>query len=290
METFKMFSSRILFRKTQNIKIRTFPILLQNSFYPTSFTPFTGKEKIMKRILTSLFVLFALTFTSFALQAQDAEKNIAVQSVSRMGEKWCAARHEQKLAQVAKGDIDLVFLGDSITHNWESNGKDVWAKYYENRRAINLGYGADRTEHVIWRITNGELDGISPKLIVLMIGTNNVGHHSSTPAQTVEGIQKILEILGEKAPNAKVLLLAVFPRSANPTDDMRVKVNEINAGLPALADNERVFYLDFGKQFLAEDGTLPAEMMRDRLHPGPAGYEIWAQAVEPFVKKYVDGK
>ena len=241
----------------------------------------------MKKILISVFALLVLTCTVFA---QDAS-NIAVQSVSRMGEKWCAARHEQKLAQAKQGPVDLVYLGDSITHNWESAGKDVWAKYYGNRNAINLGYGADRTEHVIWRITEGgELDGISPKLVILMIGTNNVGHRSSSPAQTVEGIRKILEIIGEKAPQAKVLLLAVFPRSANPTDEMRVKVNEINAGLPALADGQRVFFLDFGKKFLAEDGTLPQEMMGDRLHPGAAGYEIWAEEVEPFVKKYVDGK
>ena len=248
----------------------------------------------MKKLFTSFVTLFVLacavlTVQMVPVQAQNADKNVAVESVSRMGEKWCASRHEQKLAQVAKGGIDLVFLGDSITHNWETAGKDVWAKYYGNRKAINLGYGADRTEHVIWRITNGELDGIQPKLIILMIGTNNVGHHSSTPAQTVEGVKKILDILADKAPTAKVPLLAVFPRSANPTDEMRVKVNEINAGLPALADNERVFYLDFGSKFLAEDGTLPVEMMRDRLHPGPAGYEIWAQAVEPYVKKYVDG-
>lgn len=241
----------------------------------------------MKKILISVFALLVLTCTVFAKDAP----NIAVQSVSRMGEKWCADRHDQKLAQAKEGPVDLVFLGDSITHNWERAGKDVWAKYYGNRNAINLGYGADRTEHVIWRITEGgELDGISPKLVILMIGTNNVGHRSSSPAQTVEGIKKILEIIGEKAPQAKVLLLAVFPRSANPTDEMRVKVNEINAGLPALADGQRVFFLDFGKKFLADDGTLPQEMMGDRLHPGAAGYEIWAEEVEPFVKKYVDEK
>lgn len=242
----------------------------------------------MKKLIVSIFL--GLVMVCGAVSAQNASPSIAEQAVSRMGEKWCADRHEQKMAIAQKGGIDLVFLGDSITHNWERAGKDVWAKYYGNRHALNLGYGADRTEHVIWRITNGELDGISPKLIILMIGTNNVGHQSSTPEQTVAGIKKILAILAEKAPQAKVLLLAVFPRSENPTDSLRVKVNEINAGLPALADGERVFFLDFGKQFLKEDGTLPAEMMRDRLHPGAEGYEIWAQALEPFVQKYVDQK
>jgi len=241
----------------------------------------------MKKILISIFAMLALACAAFA---QDAS-NPAVQATSRMNQNWFSARHEQKLAQKAQGPVDLVYLGDSITHNWESAGKDVWAKYYGNRNALNLGYGGDHTEHVIWRITEGgELDGISPKLVILMIGTNNVGHHAATPAQTVEGIKKILAILGEKAPQAKVLLLAVFPRSANPTDDLRVKVNEINAGLPALADNQRVFFLDFGKKFLAEDGTLPKAIMGDFLHPGAAGYEIWAQEVEPFVKKYVDGE
>ncbi len=244
----------------------------------------------MKKTFVFLFSALALVFFVSFAQAAENNSNIAVQSISRMGEKWCADRHEQKLAIVKKGDVDLVFVGDSITHGWEGAGKEVWNKYYGNRKAVNLGYGADRTEHVIWRLTNGEIEGISPKLMILMIGTNNVGHRSSTPAQTVEGIRKIIEIMKEKTPTAKILLLAVFPRSANPTDEMRVKVNEINAGLPALADGETVFYLDFGKKFLAEDGSLPVEMMRDRLHPGAAGYEIWAQEVEPFVQKYVDGK
>lgn len=244
----------------------------------------------MKKSFAILFSILTLAFVVSFAQAAEDSSNIAVQAVSRMNEKWCADRHEQKLAAVKKGDVDLVFVGDSITHRWERAGKEVWTKYYGKRRALNLGYGADRTEHVIWRLTNGEIDGISPKLIVLMIGTNNVGHRSSTPAQTVEGIKKIIEIMKEKTPSSKILLLSVFPRSANPTDDMRVKVNEINAGLPALADGETVFYLDFGKKFLAEDGSLPEEMMPDRLHPEAAGYEIWAQEVEPFVQKYVDEK
>jgi len=243
----------------------------------------------MKKFALSLIFGLALTFTSGLLCANDT--NVAVQAVSRMDAKWWADRYAQKQDIVQKGDIDLLFVGDSITHGWEGKGKDVWAKYYGNRKAANLGYGGDRTEHVIWRLTEGkEMEGLSPKLIVLMIGTNNVGHRSSTPAQTVEGIRKILDIMKEKAPKAKILLLSVFPRSANPQDEMRVKVNEINAGLPALADGERVIYVDFGKKFLAEDGTLPVEMMRDRLHPGAAGYEIWAQEIEPFVVKYVDGK
>ncbi len=241
----------------------------------------------MKKFIASLFL--GLLVVCGTVSAQDAN-NVAVQSVSRMGEKWCADRHEQKMAIAKKGDIDLVFIGDSITHFWEGAGKDVWARYYGNRRALNLGYSADRTEHVIWRITNGELDGISPKLVILMIGTNNIGHGSSTPAQTVEGIKKILNILAEKVPTAKVLLLSVFPRSEKPTDGLRKLVNEINAGLPALADGEKVIYLDFGAKFLTKDGILPAEIMGDRLHPGAAGYEIWAQEVEPFVKKYVDEK
>ncbi len=242
----------------------------------------------MKKFIVSIFL--GLLVVCGTVSAQDTDSNIAVQAVSRMGEKWCADRHEQKMAIAQKGDIDLVFIGDSITHGWEGAGKDVWTRYYGNRRALNLGYGADRTEHVIWRITNGELDGISPKLVILMIGTNNVGHRSSTPAQTVEGIKKILDILAEKVPTAKVLLLSVFPRSEKPTDEMRQLVNEINVGLPALADGEKVIYLDFGAKYLTEDGILPAEMMGDRLHPGAAGYEIWAQEVEPFVKKYVDEK
>lgn len=200
---------------------------------------------------------------------------------------WWKDRHQAKLdiVKANQGNIDLVMIGDSITHGWEGGGKAVWEKFYAGRKPLNLGYGGDRTEHVLWRLDNGEVDGISPKLAVIMIGTNNVGHGSSSSAQTIEGIKAILGKLETKLPETKILLLAVFPRGADLNDGLRKQVNEINKGLPALADGKRVFFLDINDKFLDEDGVLPKSIMPDLLHPNAEGYQIWAEAVEPTVKK-----
>ncbi|MDO4570601.1 MAG: platelet-activating factor acetylhydrolase IB subunit [Planctomycetia bacterium] len=236
----------------------------------------------MRRNLSFVGAILSCVFVCNLVVAQ----NIATTPTEKK-DGWWQTRHAQKCEQAAKGDVDIVFLGDSITHFWEGNGKSVFDKYYKDYNVLNLGFSADRTEHVLWRLNNGEIDGIAPKMLVLMIGTNNVGHGSTNPAQTIEGIQAILETLGEKLPNTKVLLLAVFPRSEKPTDALRVKVEEINAGLPALCDNERVFFLNFNDQFLTKEGILTREIMPDLLHPGAAGYEIWANAIQPYVEKWV---
>lgn len=203
------------------------------------------------------------------------------------GGDWWKKRFASKLEEIKKADgqIDLVYLGDSITHNWESKGANVWKEFYGNRKAINLGYSGDRTENVLWRLDNGEADGYTPKIVVLMIGTNNVGHRRATPRQTIEGIRAILEKLGQKWPETKVLLLPVFPRGADENDSLRKAVNEINAGAPVLADGKRVIFCDFNDKLLTPEKVLTREMMPDLLHPAKGGYVIWAQAVEPFIKE-----
>ena len=176
---------------------------------------------------------------------------------------------------------EKIVIGDSITHSWENAGKEVWTKYYSHRKAMNLGVSGDRTEHVLWRLDHGNIDGISPKVAVIMIGTNNTGHKKQDPSETADGIERILSILRARCPETRVLLLGVFPRSANPDDEMR-RINEgINELIAKFDDGERVHFLDIGKEFLANDGTLPKDLMPDFLHLSPAGYEIWAQAIEP---------
>ncbi len=166
---------------------------------------------------------------------------------------------------------------------WEGAGRTVWEKFYGQRNAVNLGIGGDRTQHVLWRLQNGNLEGISPKLAVVMIGTNNSG--SNTPQQIADGIKAILDELHKRCPKTKVLLLAIFPRGETP-DDARRKVNEAaNQIIAKYADNQRVFYLDIGPKFLAEDGTLSREIMPDLLHLNQKSYTIWAESIEPLVKK-----
>ena len=238
----------------------------------------------MKRARFSLLLAVAVSmlWCSVAVLAADAELHSAIKPEPR-NSKWWMDRHESMNARVKKGNVGLLLIGDSITHGWERGGKEVWEKYYTPRSAVNLGIGGDRTQHVIWRLDNGNIDGISPKLAVLMIGTNNSKDNSSK--EIAEGIEAIVKKLRTKLPQTKVLILAVFPRGPN-NDDPRRKVNEgANQIVKKLADDKMVFYLDIGKSFLKDDGTLSRDVMPDLLHLTPASYKTWAESIEPSVSK-----
>ncbi len=208
--------------------------------------------------------------------AKEEPAHDAAKPVPRTG-GW-VKRHEGFNKRVAKGECDVVFIGDSITQGWEGRGKDVWKKFYGERNAVNLGIGGDRTQHVIWRLDNGNLYRIQPKAAVVMIGTNNSG--SNSPEQIAEGVTVIVNQLRTKLPETKVLLLAVFPRGTD-SNDKRRQVNEAaNAIFAKLDDGEHVHYLDIGSKFLEEDGTLTREIMPDLLHLSQQGYTIWAESIE----------
>jgi len=195
-------------------------------------------------------------------------------------------RHQEKLKEIGElKTIDLLMIGDSITHAWEGGGKKVWDKFYAKRNAFNIGFSGDRTEQVLWRFDHGELDGITPKAAVVMIGTNNTGHRKDDPDETAAGIKAIVDKLGEKLPETKVLLLAVFPRGKSANDELRLINDAINQRISKFADDKRVFYLDISDKFLEDDGTLPESIMPDLLHPNQKGYEIWAKAMEPTLAK-----
>lgn len=179
--------------------------------------------------------------------------------------------------------FDLIFDGDSITDGWQSRGKAVWDKYYGSLNAVDFGIGGDKTEHVLWRLSKGQVDGMNPKLIVLMIGTNNTGRDSAD--QIVEGVKAIVADYLKRCPKSHMLLLAVFPRNEKANDPTRLKIKDINSKISALA-SDRVTYLDIGEKFLTADGTLPKEIMPDLLHPNEKGYEIWAEAIQPVIAKY----
>ena len=201
-----------------------------------------------------------------------------------------AERQAEALRRVRTTEsAHVVFLGASIMQGWEREGASVWKERIAPFGALQLGVGGDRTEHVLWRLENGNFDGLKPKAIVLMIGTNNTGHQKpdgyQCPAQqTADGVKAILEKLKAKCPNAKVLLLGIFPRGADANDKFRQQNEETNALIKANADEKTVFYMDIGGKFLQPDGTLSVEIMPDRLHLSPKGYEIWAEAIEGKVK------
>ncbi len=202
---------------------------------------------------------------------------------------WQLKRHAEKMSVVTNGGAKVVFIGDSITHFWETNGKAQLAKYFSagDRQMLDLGISADRTEHVLWRLNEGgELDGYEAKCILLMIGTNNSGHFpfaKEPPSDTILGIREILRTIRAKQPKATVVLTAIFPRGRDVNDACRRRNEVVNKEIKKLADGQQVFWCDFNEQFLTPEGLLSPEVFPDRLHPNAAGYEIWAAAVKPYV-------
>ena len=202
-------------------------------------------------------------------------------------------RHQTFVEIAQAGDIDLLFVGDSITdwfywprRNGEAIGGEVWEANFASLKAANFAIAGDTTQGVLWRMQNGELEGFEAKLIVLMLGTNNINRNPN--AEIIDGNRLIIEEFKNRQPQAKVLLLGIFPRNANDNAPVRETIGEINFELEKLADNEQVFYMDIGDEFLTADGTLTTEVMGDGLHPTAMGYQIWADAIMPAVQDLME--
>jgi beta-glucosidase len=210
----------------------------------------------------------------------------AVTPVSKISEtdrgQWWDDRNDVLNERAQSANHDLVMIGDSITHGWEGGGKDVWTKYYDHRNTMNIGIGGDRTEHVLWRLQNGNFEGQTPKLCVVMIGTNNFQANSAV--EIADGIKAIVHEIRSQSPKTKVLLLAIFPRFEKP-HLKRSMLAEASGMAAGVADGVNVHYLNINDVFLTEDGTLPKEVMPDFLHPNEHGYELWAEAMEPKIKE-----
>ena len=211
---------------------------------------------------------------------------------------WQMTRHAEKMAEVAKGGAKVVFIGDSITNGWEQKGRGPaqLKKYFSEGdwKMLNLGTSADRTEHVLWRLDNGELDGYEAKCVLLMIGTNNSGHFRNfsdePPSDTILGIREILKKIRAKQPKAKVVLTAIFPRGASENDQFRLRNDVVNREIRRFCDGKDVFWCDFSDRLIDERGDTKF-IMPDRLHPGAQGYEIWYEEVKPYIDYALsDGK
>ena len=239
---------------------------------------------LVRRLVVAGFAL-ALCLT---VSAQEPKDNPAVKPLNRD-----IPRHKQFLKTVEKGEGDVIFLGDSITHGWEGQ-KKTWDEAFGEFKPVNLGIGGDQTGHVLWRITEGkEIDPLKPKLAVIMIGTNNTGGHSAE--QIAGGVKAIVETLQKAKPDMKVLVLGVFPRAGGigkddpvaPAEKLNPKIKQINDILAKLADDKKVFYKDIGGKFLNKDGGLERKVMPDLLHLSADGYKIWADAIKDDVAKLV---
>ncbi len=200
--------------------------------------------------------------------------------------------HQQLLAKAKQGHIDIYFEGDSITRRWGATDYpellENWKKNFFGWNAADFGWGADRVENILWRLENGELDGIDPKVIVLLAGTNNVGGRvppdgiESAAANVSKGLEAVVRLMQSKAPNAVIIVMGIFPRN----DNMAVmpEIDKINASLAALADGKKIRYLNINDRLAGPDGKLFDGMMneRDKLHPQLKGYQVWADALKPM--------
>lgn len=195
--------------------------------------------------------------------------------------------HEELLAKAKQGRIDIYFEGDSITRRWGATDYPEllanWKQNFFGWNAADFGWGADRVENILWRLENGELDSVNPKVIVLLAGTNNVPRAAPGGAGDIAGgIAAIVRIMQSKAPGATIILTAIFPRN----DDMAYMpvINQVNDALARLADGKRVRFLNINDKLAGADGKLFDGMMnaRDKLHPALPGYQVWADALKPL--------
>lgn len=251
----------------------------------------------MKKLLITLCLCAALPFaitraqTTTAPAAATPAKVDASAPIEKNDPSGKFLKHHEAFLQRAKeGPIDLLFLGDSITEGW-TKAPHIWEHYYGKLQPANFGIGGDQTQHVIWRIKHGELDGIHPKVVVLMLGTNNTATH--TGAEIAAADRKIIEMIKAKIPETKVLLLAIFPRGARKdktgtiteaaiadAEKRQEVIKAANAELAKLDDGKMVRFLDINDQFLGQDGKIPFTIMPDQLHPNAAGYQLWADAMQ----------
>jgi len=250
-------------------------------------------NKPMNTIMKPLNMLRSVLLTFLCLSAPTLHaaeptaeaQHHAVTPAPRI-EKWWFTLHGEKIGEMAEKDIDLLMIGDSITHGFDEPGARLWKEFFVPRKAINLGFGGDRTQHVLWRLEHLPKPKKDPKGAVLLIGTNNVGWGSDTPKQAADGIQAVVHKLQKFYPTTKILVLAVFPRRAEPDHKFRKQINEINSLLPdLLKDLKNVRLLDIGPKFLDEKGVLSKEISPDTTHLSDKGYEIWAKALDPELKQ-----
>ncbi len=206
---------------------------------------------------------------------------------------WTAfVRHsDDRKRWVTEKEVDYLVIGDSITFQWSRSAGKIWEKYYGHRKAVNIGSSGDRTQHMLWHIQRGGLDGMkdrNPKVVQVLIGTNNRGDPELEGRDTAAGILAILKEVHHRLPESKILLMALFPRGWTPDDQGRIRNNQVNEIIKGYADGETVIWVDLGHLFLDKDGNLSRELMKDSVHPSPEGYTAWAEAMEPMLKDLLE--
>jgi lysophospholipase L1-like esterase len=223
------------------------------------------------------------TKQELAFKSIEGKTHSAVTPTAKSDASWMR-RYETANVRLKEGNVDLLYIGDSITQGFEGSGRQVWNKYYAPRNAVNMGISGDRTQNALWRLDNSDFNNVKPKLAIVMIGTNNSNGRDNTSEEIADGIIAICQRLRTKLPQTKILLLAIFPRGSGPSSqrEKNAKASELAS---QTADGKMIYYLDINKKFLTDEGLLAREIMPDFLHPNAKGYEIWADAIEPKVAK-----
>jgi lysophospholipase L1-like esterase len=259
-----------------------------------------------------LIGLIAYTFSSVKAQrVLPANGNIPVNTaiipVPKLEEdsyNW-RDRHAQVLAIKDSINPEILLIGDSITHFWgglpqlkytngqlrQPNGPTSWNSLFGPYRVLNLGFGWDRTQNVLWRLDHSEIDGLHPRVVVINIGTNNTSETANarmnTSPEIVDGIAAICARVRAKMPKAKIILMAVFPREENPNNPRRALISQINRQLKVYANDVHITFVNIGPEMLNADGAFLPGIMLDFTHPTDKGYQVWANAIRPYLKKYI---
>ena len=235
----------------------------------------------MKALHIRLTTLTLSALAGFAAHAAELESTTPVAAKTN-GEQWWNGNCKRIDADIEKMGrrIDVAFVGDSITARWRNN--ETWGKHWGSYRAVNMGIGGDQTQHVLWRLQNGDLEGYKAKLFVVMIGTNNLWGRDSDPAHAAAGVKAVIDLIQAKQPQAKILLMSLLPTGEKPNPG-REKRAEVNKLISEYAGGS-VEYVDVWDKFLEADGTISKEVMHDFLHLAPKGYDIWAEAIADKVK------
>lgn len=246
-------------------------------------------------LVTVLFVSGGVKAEGWGEQGTEAGLHKAVTPVVRSND-WWMPRHEDNKARIKEGGVDLLMIGDSITHSWERAGLYAWELFYADRNAVNLGFSGDKTENVLWRLEDIDFSTIKPRLAVLMIGTNN-SNGGYTTGQIADGIVAITRSLRQELPETRVLILNIFPRGTGNKDVRKAMGESIEIGpqwvfvneasemaAKQVVDGEWVHFLDINDRFLDLDGVLERDIMPDFLHLSEKGYALWASAMEPTIR------
>lgn len=263
--------------RTARLKLMRFPDMDEWMLFDLERDPMELKNVAAHPDYTGEFSAMKMRYAELRAQYGVNDSTFPVHRLTEQGWKDRFLAKNSELA--AQKDARIVFLGDSITQGWEGPGKAAWDKHFAPLGAVNWGYSGDRTEHLIWRLQNGDISRLNPEVAVLLIGTNNTGHRQAPAAETLAGIRKSVDDLAWKWPRAQVILMSIFPRGATADDPLRRLNAEVNAGLQSLADGRRVHLLDLNTRFVDAAGNLNESLLPDRLHLSSAAYDLWAEAL-----------